>query len=105
MGSEFDGGESDESATARRRRLDRERQNEVLGALDISRGRLTHARFVGAQTSFAQNKSGDVVLTIIVPFEYRDQAIPMLDASGIPLSFDVVPWRRGVEHWPENGET
>lgn len=94
------GSGSDESAE--RRRLDREQQAAALGTWDFSRGKLEHARFVAHHAGFKQDKTGDIIITLVVPFEYREAAMGMLDAAGLPLSVDVVPWTRDASH-PTHG--
>lgn len=37
-------------------------------------------------------KSGDLVLHLVVPFEFKHLAIPLTDAFGIPLSVDIQVW-------------
>lgn len=96
MGSQQDG-------SAEQRRLDRENQAKVLGPWQFSRGRLEHARFVGAMTGFKQVRNGDIEIVFTVAFEHRDQVVGMMDASGIPVSVDVVPWKMDAQHEPQEG--
>lgn len=96
MGSQQDG-------ASERRRLDREHQAAVLGPMDFSRGQFEHARFIAAQVGFKQAKGGDIEINLMVPFAYREQALAMLDASAVPLSVDVVPWRHGQTHEVNDG--
>lgn len=53
-----------------------------------------HTQFVaylhGQEIKFAKN--GDVVVSLRVPYEYRDLAIQLTDAFGLPLSVDVELW-------------
>lgn len=100
MGTEPNDG-SDAAAAAAE--LRRQQQSEVLGAIDFSRQKLEHARFIASMTNFKQGRGGDIFIELMVPFEYREQAIGMLDASGVPLSVDVVEWKRGATHPRHDG--
>lgn len=40
-----------------------------------------------------QNRKGDVIVSIMVPYRYRWFALPLGDAYGIPLSIDVQRWQ------------
>lgn len=44
-----------------------------------------------ADMKFAKN--GDMLLTLRVPYGFRDLAIPLSDAFGLPLSVDVQLWQ------------
>lgn len=37
-------------------------------------------------------RSGDLTITLTVPYEYKHLAQPLADAFGLPLSVDVQPW-------------
>lgn len=39
------------------------------------------------------NRQGDLVITLLVPFEFKHLAIPLTNAFGIPLSVDIQVWR------------
>lgn len=97
MGAQQDG-------SAARRELDREQQAEVLGTLDFSRRRFEHVRFVGIQTGFKQGVKGDIIVSFTIPYQYRDRVPAILDAAGIPLSIDCVPWKRDAVHEPHGDE-
>lgn len=93
------------TAAAEKRRLEREAQDEALAALhpsDFSRNEFVHARLVASVTQFKQGKMGDILIELQVPFEFRESAIPLLDASAIPVSVDIVPWNSKATH-PDHG--
>lgn len=39
------------------------------------------------------NKNGDLEMTLIIPFEFKHLGVPLTDAVGLPLSFDVQLWQ------------
>lgn len=38
------------------------------------------------------NKHGDLIVQLIVPFQFKDMAVPLSDAFGLPLHIDVQLW-------------
>ena len=87
------------AASAERRALDRERQAEVLGPLEaLTRSTFDHARIVAGIIGFKQTRMGGIEITLSVPYEYRQDAAPLLDASGAILCVDFVPWKQGATH-------
>jgi hypothetical protein len=60
-----------------------------------------HAQFVAHITDNIKfNRNGDMMITIQVPYQFKHLAMPLTDAFGIPLSFDVeiwVPYQKAVE--------
>lgn len=51
------------------------------------------AQFVCYLGDIRFNKRGDVVITLTVPYRYRNHAIPMATSYGIPLSLDAQRWK------------
>ena len=59
-------------------------------SVSLHRARFERARFAGYITNptrFISN--GDLVISVQIPFEYKHLALPLTDAFGIPLTFDV----------------
>ena len=72
----------------------RDRQTQHVTQQDRLLRHFSHAQFVahlGEKVSYTRN--GDMVFTIQVPYQFKHLAIPLTDAFGIPLSFDVEVWR------------
>jgi len=64
----------------------------------------TAAQFVGyLKTEAKFMKNGDVQFTIQVPFEFKDLALPLTDAFGLPLSIDIQLWEPYARDIAENG--
>lgn len=61
-----------------------------------------HAQFVAHITDNIKfNRNGDMMITIQVPYQFKHLAMPLTDAFGIPLSFDVeiwVPYKEDMEN-------
>lgn len=44
------------------------------------------------------NRQGDLIVTLLVPFEFKHLAIPLTNAFGIPLSVDIQVWNPFSEY-------
>jgi len=61
-------------------------QSEVVENFD-------HCQFVAHITDNIKfNRNGDMMVTMQVPYQFKHLAMPLTDAFGIPLSFDVEIW-------------
>lgn len=65
---------------------------------DHAARRFSTAQFVGhVSEKMTFNKNGDLVIQVLVPYEFKQFALPLADAFGIPLSFDVQIWKPYTE--------
>jgi hypothetical protein len=56
-------------------------------------GKFTHTQFIGyLDGDIKMKRSGDLALTISIPFEYATLAFPLHKAFGLPLSVDIQLW-------------
>lgn len=44
------------------------------------------------------NRQGDLIVTLLVPFEFKHLAIPLSNAFGVPLSVDIQVWNPFSEY-------
>lgn len=66
--------------------------------------RFEHVQFVGFISDFKQNRRGDIIIGITVPFRYRELVTGVLDAHMMPVNVDVIPWQQTPEPPPVNPE-
>lgn len=71
--------------------VDREPHIQKVGK-PIYRGKFEHAQFAAHLHDFKFTRNGDVVVTFVIPFRYRDRGLPLSDAWGVPLSVDIQRW-------------
>ena len=72
---------------------DRKRQTQRVSDQDRVIKTFDHVQFVACITDkISFNRNGDLMMTIQVPYQFKELALPMTDAFGIPLSFDVEVW-------------
>lgn len=69
-----------------------------------------HTQFRGRYIDLATKRDGSAVLRMYVPRQEVPKALTLLDAFGLPLSFDVQRWRnhdalRGDDTSPDRGPT
>jgi hypothetical protein len=72
----------------------RQRQNQQVGK-DEKRIRVfSWTQFIGhVSDKITFNKNGDMIVQVVVPYQFKHLAEPLTDAFGIPLSFDVEVWK------------
>ena len=83
--------ERDDSADETAGELEREPHIQKVGK-PIYRGKFDHAQFAAHLHDFKFTRNGDVVVTLVIPFRYRDRGLPLSDAWGVPLSVDIQRW-------------
>lgn len=55
--------------------------------------KFAHAQFVAhLSNDMRYGRSGDLTITLTVPYEFKHLAQPLADAFGLPLSIDVQVW-------------
>ena len=55
--------------------------------------RFERTQFVGYMTDKVSfNRNGDMLVVIQVPYEFKELALPLTNAFGLPLSIDVELW-------------
>jgi len=75
------------------KRANRARQIQQVERQDRVLREFEHTQFVGHITDkISFNRNGDVLIQIQVPYEFKELAMSLTDAFGIPLSFDVEVW-------------
>lgn len=71
-----------------------ERPNQKYFDPSDQRAEFTHTQLVAFINDWKQNRKGDVIVTMTVPYRYRRFAAPLIDAQGMPLSVDIIRWHR-----------
>lgn len=57
-----------------------------------------NTQFVCWLNDFKQNRKGDLVISLMIPYRWRVFGFPLADAQGIPLSVDIVRWKKYDEY-------
>ena len=91
--------EGDKGREVQARELAKSRQPllEALNKENISTGRFDESWFVASLVEFAFTRSGDVLVKLRVPYQYRDQASKLKDAYGVMLQAHLAPWSQAEE--------
>jgi hypothetical protein len=59
---------------------------------EITKRDFSPCTFVAQYGGMKQTRGGGWIITLNVPFEYRDTITPLIDAAGLLLDVSVVPW-------------
>jgi hypothetical protein len=98
---------SDGTPSGIRRGVDEEKSNRIASRprqnqqVDKNEKRIRHfswTQFIGhVSDKITFNKNGDMIVQVVVPYQFKHLAEPLTDAFGIPLSFDVEVWKPYAE--------
>lgn len=64
----------------------------------LTKREFQNTQFVCWLNDLKQNRKGDVIISLMIPYRYRAFAYPLADAQGIPLSIDVQRWQKFNEY-------
>lgn len=80
------------------RQASRPRADQRVTEQDRQVRAFSSTQFVGhISDAIRFNRNGDMLVTIQVPYQFKHLALPLADAMGLPLSWDVQLWEPYIE--------